>query len=251
MENHDARQAPEDTRTARILVCDDEREIVRALTIYLEDAGFEVVAAYTGREALERLDEGAIDLVLLDIMMPELDGIRATQRIRDDYNVPIILVSAKSEDQDKIFGLDAGADDYITKPFNPRELIARVNAQLRRYTILGPRPEGERIYSSGGLVLDDVRKVCTLDGEEVRLTASEFRILAFLMQNLGQVFSTSAIYEAVWRSASLGNSGVVSVHICHIREKIEANPRSPIYLKAVWGQGYMVEDLERREDDTP
>ncbi|MDI9498586.1 MAG: response regulator transcription factor [Bacillota bacterium] len=238
--------------SATILVVDDDREIVEALSIYLHEAGYTVRRAHTGREALEQLDTENIDLVLLDIMMPELDGIRATQRIRDSYNLPIILISAKSEDQDKIFGLSVGADDYITKPFNPQEVIARVRAQLRRYTVLGTRPDDDRVYTSGGLVLDDRAKTCTIDGEEVRLTQSEYRILAFLMQNKGRVFSTSAIYEAVWKTESMGSENVVSVHVFHIREKIEPNPRNPIYLKVFWGRGYMIEDLDPKpgEDGT-
>ncbi|MDD4367924.1 MAG: response regulator transcription factor [Oscillospiraceae bacterium] len=227
-----------------ILICDDDPDIVRALAVYLERAGFQTQAAYTGQQALTALAEQEIDLILLDIMMPELDGIRALQQIRETYNVPVILISAKSENQDKINGLNFGADDYITKPFNPQEVIARVQAQLRRYTLLGPKPAPETIYSSGGLMLDDASKDCTVDGRSVNLTASEFNILKFLLSHKGQVFSSERIYQSVWKNQPYGSENTVAVHICHIREKIEANPKSPIYLTVIWGKGYKIEAFE-------
>ncbi len=233
-------------KKSRILVVDDDASIVQAIRIYLEEEGFEVFPAYTGREALQILDTltPLPDLLILDIMMPELDGLRTLQRLRQKYNLPVLLLSAKSEEQDKIAGLNLGADDYLTKPFSAKELLARVKAQLRRYTVLGPREESGRIYKSGGLELDEQQGICTVNQQPVYLTTSEFRILAFLLKNKGKVFSSSAIYEAVWKTESYGGENVVSVHICHIREKIEASPRNPIYLKVVWGRGYMIEDLD-------
>ncbi len=229
---------------AKILICDDDPDIVRALSIYLGNEGFDVYAAYSGREALNLLDEVEIDLALMDIMMPELDGITATQKIRERYNLPVIFISAKSEDRDKISGLHAGADDYITKPFNPAEVIARVRSQLRRYTLLGGRETGEAIFESGGLAIDAEKRVCTVNGREVNLTKSEYRILLFLLKNKGRVYRSEEIYESVWQQEALGSESVISVHIFHIREKIEANPKNPEYIKVLWGKGYKLEDME-------
>ena len=230
-------------KNAKILICDDDPDIVRALSIYLKDEGFEIYTAFTGREALNALDEVDMDLALLDIMMPELDGIMAAQKIRERYNLPIIFISAKSEDKDKITGLIAGADDYITKPFNPAEVIARVRSQLRRYTMLGGRVASDTVYETGGLAIDTNKKVCTVNDEEVNLTNVEYRILLFLLKNKGQVYRTDEIYENVWQQNALGADSVVSVHIHHIREKIEANPQNPQYIKVLWGKGYKVEDM--------
>lgn len=233
-------------KNAKILICDDDPDIVRALSIYLKDEGFDIYEAYTGRQALDLLNERTIDLALLDIMMPELDGIMAAQKIRERYNLPIIFISAKSEDKDKITGLTAGADDYITKPFNPAEVIARVRSQLRRYTLLGGREKSESIYETGGLVLDSERQSCTVNDVEVKLTNVEFRILLFLLKNKGKVYRTDEIYENVWQQDALGADSVVSVHIHHIREKIEVNPQNPQYIKVLWGKGYKVEDMDVR-----
>ncbi len=231
-------------RGAKILICDDDPDIVRALEIYLKKESFDTYTAYTGRQALDVLDEVSIDLALMDIMMPELDGLMATQRIRERYNLPIIFISAKSEDRDKIQGLHAGADDYITKPFSPDEVIARVKSQLRRYTLLGGRELGDAVYESGGLSIDTDARVCTVNGREVNLTKSEYNILLFLLKNKGRVFRSDEIYESVWQQEALGSDSVVSVHICHIREKIEANPKNPEYIKVLWGKGYKLEDME-------
>lgn len=231
-------------KNAKILICDDDPDIVRALSIYLRDEDFDIHTAFTGREALAVLAEEDIDLALLDIMMPELDGITAAQKIRERYNLPIIFISAKSEDKDKINGLVAGADDYITKPFNPAEVIARVRSQLRRYTLLGGREVKETIYETGGLAIDTNRQICTVNDEEVKLTNVEYRILLFLLKNKGRVYRTDEIYENVWQQDALGADSVVSVHIHHIREKIEANPQNPQYIKVLWGKGYKVEDMD-------
>ena len=228
---------------ARILVCDDDRAIVEAIEIYLTQEGYEVSKAYDGDEALKKLKEEKTDLVLMDVMMPKLDGIRATLKIREENNIPIIILSAKSEDTDKILGLNIGADDYVTKPFNPLELIARVRSQIRRYTKLGSSPaeESRAVYRAGGLVIDDEQKLVTVDDEPVRLTPLEYNILLLLVKNQGRVYSSSQIYESIWNEDSLGTDNTVAVHISHIREKIEINPREPRYLKVVWGVGYKVE----------
>lgn len=237
---------PSGTHSYRILICDDDPDIVRALNIYLQDAGYETATAHTGRQALNQLVEVHFDLLLLDVMMPEINGISLLQQIRScGNNMPIILISAKSEDEDIILGLNLGADDYITKPFNPREVIARIKSQLRRYTSLGARVEGREYYTTGGLALDHQTKTVTVDGEPVSLTSFEYNILYFLIRHKGQVFSSSEIYEAVWRVEPLNSENVVTVHICHIREKIEIDPRNPRYLKVLWGKGYRIEDLER------
>ena len=230
---------------ARILVCDDDVAIVDAIEIYLVQEGFEVSKAYDGDQALKMLKQEQIDLLIIDVMMPKLDGIRATLKIREDNNMPIIILSAKSEDADKILGLNIGADDYVTKPFNPLELVARVKSQLRRYTKLGSVAgmESEAIYSTGGLVINDDTKEVTVEGEPVRLTPIEYNILLLLVKNQGRVFSIGQIYESIWNEAAYGADNTVAVHIRHIREKIEINPKEPRYLKVVWGVGYKVEKI--------
>ncbi len=229
----------------RILVCDDEKEIADALEIYLTNEGYEVAKAHDGIEALEIIEKEEIHLILMDIMMPRMDGMRATLKIREKKNIPILMLSAKSEDYDKILGLNVGADDYITKPFNPLELIARVKSQLRRYTMLGSmeKQEEDGIYRNGGLELSENTRQVRVDGEEVKLTPVEFGILAFLMKEPGRVFSIEQIYENVWNEPSFSPENTVSVHIRRIREKIEINPKEPKYLKVVWGVGYKIEKL--------
>ena len=224
-----------------ILICDDEQDIVNALKIYLSNPDFKLFEANTGIEALEVMEKADIHLVLLDIMMPEMDGISAMVKIREQSNVPIILLTAKSEDTDKILGLNTGADDYITKPFNPVEVTARVRSQLRRYMQLGSRMPVRQSYVIGGVELDDKEKNVTLDGESVSLTPTEFEILKLLMANPGQVFSPKEIYRQVWKDAPVGSDNTVAVHIRHLREKIEIDPADPRYLKVVWGQGYKME----------
>ena len=226
-----------------ILVCDDDKEIVRAIGIYLKNEGYRVLEAYDGIEALDILRKEEIHLIIMDIMMPRMDGMQATVRIREEKNIPIIMLSAKSEDYDKIGGLGAGADDYVTKPFNPMELIARVKSQLRRYTTLGSmnQPRNEKTFQSGGLILNDDTKAVTVDGTEVRLTPTEYRILALLTANAGRVYTIYQIYDAVWEEPAFNPENTVAVHIRHIREKIEINPKEPRYLKVVWGTGYKIE----------
>lgn len=226
-----------------ILVCDDDKEIVRAIGIYLKNEGYRVLEAYDGIEALDILRKEEIHLIIMDIMMPRMDGMQATVRIREEKNIPIIMLSAKSEDYDKIGGLGAGADDYVTKPFNPMELIARVKSQLRRYTTLGNmnQPRNEKTFQSGGLILNDDTKEVTVDGTEVRLTPTEYRILALLTANAGRVYTIYQIYDAVWEEPAFNPENTVAVHIRHIREKIEINPKEPRYLKVVWGTGYKIE----------
>lgn len=226
-----------------ILVCDDDKEIVRAIGIYLKNEGYRVLEAYDGIEALDILRKEEINLIIMDIMMPRMDGMQATVRIREEKNIPIIMLSAKSEDYDKIGGLGAGADDYVTKPFNPMELIARVKSQLRRYTTLGSmnQPRNEKTFQSGGLILNDDTKEVTVDGTEVRLTPTEYRILALLTANAGRVYTIYQIYDAVWEEPAFNPENTVAVHIRHIREKIEINPKEPRYLKVVWGTGYKIE----------
>ena len=230
---------------AAILVCDDDTAIVDILCRYLEDAGYRTLKSYTGKQALEVLEDERVDLLLLDIMMPELDGIKATRLIRERWNIPIIMVSAKSEPQDKVLGLNNGADDYITKPFMAAEVVARVQSQLRRYDILGSRPEGQLIWSSGGLVLDDKAKRVTMNDREIKLTGAEYNLLRFLLQHKGEVYSSTRLYEAVWQQPALGSENVINVHIHHLREKIEPNPRNPIFIQVVWGQGYVLRDLDQ------
>lgn len=230
-----------------ILVCDDDRDIVAALTIYLSAEGYRVLPAYTGQEALQIIAEQTVHLALMDIMMPALDGISATARLRETSNIPVILLTAKSEDTDKVLGLTIGADDYVTKPFNPVEVVARVKSQLRRYTMLGSLPVQNRsVITIGGICLDDERKQVQVDGEDVPLTPTEYSILKLLMTHAGQVFSTAQIYAAVWKEEAWGNDSTVAVHIRHLREKIEITPADPRYLKVVWGQGYKFEKGETR-----
>lgn len=224
-----------------ILVCDDDKQIVEAIDIYLTGEGFQVIKAYDGYEALEYLEGNQVDLLIVDVMMPGLDGIRTTLKVRENSSIPIIILSAKSEDADKILGLNIGADDYITKPFNPLELVARVKSQLRRYLQLGGgtvRPTALRL---GGVALDDRTKEVTLDGEPVSLTPREYEILRLLMQNPGTVFSPKRIYRTVWGEEPFGVENAVAVHIRHLREKLEINPSDPRYIKVVWGQGYKME----------
>ena len=225
-----------------ILVCDDDREIVEAIDIYLTQEGYHVLKAYDGIEALEILEREEVQLLIIDIMMPRLDGIHTTLKVREKSSIPIIILSAKSEDADKILGLNIGADDYVTKPFSPLELVARVKSQLRRYMKLGTIAEvSESVYKTGGLVIDDDKKEVTVDGEMIRLTPIEYNILFFLVKNVGKVYSIEQIYENIWNEEAIGVDNTVAVHIRHIREKIEINPKEPQYLKVVWGIGYKVE----------
>ena len=227
----------------KILICDDQPDIVNALKIYLAPEGYELLDAYTGEEALNIARNNDLHLILLDIMMPGMDGITATSKIREFSNVPIILITAKSETEDKVLGLNVGADDYITKPFVPVEVLARVRSQLRRYATLGSRQDSESgdAITIGGIQLDDRTKTVTVEGEVVSLTPTEYAILHLLMSNPGKVYSTKVLYESVWQEAALGSEGAVAVHIRHLREKIEINPSEPRYLKVVWGQGYKLE----------
>ena len=226
----------------RILVCDDEKDIVSALKIYLASEGYEVVEAYNGEEALRRIGEQEIHLVLMDIMMPQMDGITAMVKIREISNVPVILLTAKGEDTDKVLGLTVGADDYVTKPFNPVELQARVKSQLRRYMMLGGGNEKRDILSVGGVEMDDKAKEVTLDGELVSLTRTEYDILKLLLEHKGEVFSPNEIYRKVWKDTAFGTENTVAVHIRHLREKLEYDPANPRYLKVVWGRGYKMEE---------
>ena len=226
-----------------ILVCDDDKEIVEAIEIYLSQEGYDVLKAYDGIEAMEILEEKEVNLLIIDVMMPRLDGIRATLKIREKNSLPIIILSAKSEDSDKILGLNIGADDYITKPFNPLELVARVKSQLRRYTQLGNlnQQNSSQVYKCGGLMINDENKEVTVDGEPIKLTPIEYNILLLLVKNAGKVFSIDQIYEKIWNEDAIGADNTVAVHIRHIREKIEINPKEPRYLKVVWGVGYKIE----------
>lgn len=227
---------------ANILVCDDDREIVDAIEIYLSQDGYKIYKAYDGEQAIQILDKEDIHLLIMDIMMPRLDGIRATLKIREYSSIPIIILSAKSEDTDKILGLNIGADDYICKPFNPLELVARVKSNLRRYTSLGSLTgENKAIYQVGGLILNDDIKQVTVDDEPVKMTPIEYNILLLLMKNQGRVFSINQIYESIWNEEAIGADNTVAVHIRHIREKIEINPKEPRYLKVVWGVGYKID----------
>lgn len=227
-----------------ILVCDDDREIVEAIEIYLSKEGYNVIKAYDGLEAIEILKKEDVQLLLIDVMMPKLDGLRATLKIREKSGMPIIILSAKTEDSDKVIGLDVGADDYITKPFNPLELIARVKSQLRRYTKLGTMAgQKSNVYTVGGLEVNDDSKEVTVDGESVKLTPYEYKILLLLVKNQGRVFTIEQIYENVWEEEAIAADNTVAVHIRHIREKIEINPKEPRYLKVVWGVGYKIEKM--------
>lgn len=226
-----------------ILVCDDDKAIVNAIGIYLENEGYKILKAFNGEEAIEVIRDHEIHLVIMDIMMPKMDGIRATMKIREENNIPLIMLSAKSEDSDKILGLNLGADDYITKPFNPLELIARVKSQLRRYTTFGSLETRSNVYQTGGLMIDDERRTVTIDGKEVHLTPVQYKILKLLTANAGRVFSIEEIYEKIWNEKSFSPENTVTVHIRKIREKIEINPKEPKYLKVVWGVGYKVEKI--------
>ena len=225
----------------RILICDDQKDIVNALKIYLTPEGYDLYEAYNGQEAVELCRKTPMDLILLDVMMPVMDGVTATAKIREFSNAPIILLTAKSETEDKVLGLNVGADDYITKPFVPVEVLARIRSQLRRYSRMDTRTEDKETLTIGGISLDDRTKSVTVEGEPVSLTPTEYSILHLLMSNPGKVYSTKALYEAVWQEAALGSEGSVAVHIRHLREKIEINPSEPRYLKVVWGQGYKME----------
>lgn len=229
----------------RILICDDDRDIVSALKIYLSGEDYQLFEAYNGEEALRIVRQNEIHLILMDIMMPKMDGITATAALRKESNVPIILLTAKSESSDKVLGLNIGADDYVTKPFDPVEVLARVRSQLRRYTLLGSKPGGEDdgdSYTVGGVTLNDRTKAVTVDGEPVSLTPLEFSILRLLIKHPGRIYSSAQIYELVWNEDSLGAETSVAVHIRHLRQKIEINPSEPRYLKVVWGLGYKMED---------
>ena len=231
---------------AKILVCDDDKDIVEAIDIYLTQEGYEVLKAYDGDEAIKVLKSNEVDILIMDVMMPRLDGIRATLKIRENMSLPIIILSAKSEDADKILGLNIGADDYMTKPFNPLELVARVKSQLRRYTQLGntARSDNQSEFRTGGLAIRDDLKEVTVDGEKVKLTPIEYNILLLLVKNQGKVFSINKIEENIWNEEAIGADNTVAVHIRHIREKIEINPKEPRYLKVVWGVGYKVEKID-------
>lgn len=224
-----------------VLVCDDDEAIVESIALYLQNEGYQVFRATNGREALEISEKEDLHCIIMDIMMPELDGISATMRLRQKKNIPVIMLSAKSEDTDKITGLSFGADDYVTKPFNPLELMARVKSQIRRYTNLGSMVKSDELLQTGGLVLDTKAKTVTVDGEPVKVTSTEYKILEYLMENMGCVLSTNQIYEAVWKEEAFATEKTVTVHIRRIREKIEINPKDPKYIKVVWGFGYKIE----------
>lgn len=226
-----------------IMVCDDDRSIVESLEIYLQQEGYNVIKAYDGVQALNLMKQNDVHLIIMDVMMPKLDGIRATLRIREESNIPIIILSAKTEDADKILGLNVGADDYVSKPFNPLELVARVNSQIRRFTKLGNVAEEEQqhVYCAGGVMMNDDLKEVTVDDNPVKLTPIEYNILLLLVKNQGKVFSINQIYESIWNEEAIGADNTVAVHIRHIREKIEINPKEPRYLKVVWGVGYKIE----------
>ena len=228
-----------------ILVCDDDKEIVDAIEIYLEQEGFNVYKAYDGEEGLSILRRNEIHLAIVDIMMPKLDGIHLVKELRNFSTIPVIFLSAKSEDSDKILGLNIGADDYVTKPFNPLELVARVKSNVRRYTTLGKVMVKDNVFTSGGLVIDDNSKTVTVYGEDIRLTPIEYKILVFLAKNKGKVFSIDQIYENIWGDFSVRTDNTIAVHIRHIREKIEVDPREPKFLKVVWGVGYKIEDDDK------
>lgn len=235
---------------SNILVCDDDKEIVDAIEIYLQQEGFKVFKAYDGVMALKALAENDIQLAIIDIMMPKMDGIHCTMKIRETSSIPIIILSAKSEDSDKILGLNIGADDYVSKPFNPLELVARVKSNLRRYTQLGnlDTTSNDALYKVFGLEINDETKEVTVDGEPVKLTPIEYNILLFLVKNKGKVFSINQIYENIWNENAIGADNTVAVHIRHIREKVEINPKEPKYLKVVWGVGYKIEDDKKIND---
>ena len=227
-----------------ILVCDDEKDIVSALNIYLSAEGYRVIPAYSGKQALDIMAEQAVDLVLMDIMMPEMDGLTAVATLRGFSNVPVLFLTAKSEDADMILGLNMGADDYITKPFKPMEVIARVRSHLRRYAIFGGAQKQQTLLRCGGIQLDHDSKTVTLDGEAVSLTPLEYSILHFLMQHPGKVFSSEQLYREIWKDAPMGGENTVAVHIRHLREKLEIDPSNPRYIKVVWGHGYKLEHMK-------
>ncbi|WP_283410237.1 response regulator transcription factor [Anoxynatronum buryatiense] len=245
-----SRQQSQQSEQHTVLVCDDDEAIVNALEVYLKQEGYRVLKAGTGRQALAILQQEPVQLIIMDIMMPEMDGLSATLKIRETQNIPLIMLSAKSEDTDKITGLHFGADDYVTKPFNALELMARVKSQLRRYTRLGSLPATSQMLVNGRLELDTSACELKVDGVPVRLTATEYKIVAYLMKHPGQVFSTGAIYEQVWEETSHAVENTVAVHIRRIREKIEINPKEPEYLKVVWGIGYKMEKRTRRNRGT-
>ncbi len=224
-----------------VLICDDDKAIVDSIEIYLRNEGYQTFRATNGVEALQVAESNELHCIIMDIMMPKMDGMTATMKLRDKKNIPIILLSAKSEDTDKIAGLGFGADDYVTKPFNPLELVARVKSQIRRYTNLGSMEKRDSVLQSGGLVLDTNAKTVSVDGEIVRVTATEYKILEYLMENMGCVLSTNQIYEAVWHEEAFATEKTVTVHIRRIREKIEINPKEPKYIKVVWGIGYKID----------
>ncbi len=230
----------------KILVCDDDKDIVKIISVYLSNEGYSVVCAYNGKEALSILEQEEIHLIILDIMMPEMDGINTAMKVRESYAMPIIMLSAKSEDMDKIMGLNVGADDYLTKPFNPLELIARVKSQIRRYTLLGGKQmtNEQSVYKTGQLIVDDNRKFVEVDGKEVKLTPIEYKIILYLIKNAGRVYSSSQLYEEIWSGEAVGMDNIIAVHIRHIREKIEINPKEPRYLKVIWGIGYKIEEIK-------
>lgn len=229
-----------------VLVCDDDKEIVNAIEIYLSKEGYNILKAYNGKEALKIIEKTEVHLIILDIMMPEMDGMTVANKVRETKGVPIIMLSAKSEDYDKVAGLNNGADDYVTKPFNPIELIARVNSQIRRYTSLGSlkKNEDENTYQTGDLIINDETKQVIVEGKEIKLTPTEYNILKFLTKNKGKVYSINQIYESVWEDEAYGAENIIAVHIRHIREKIEINPKEPKYLKVIWGIGYKIENIE-------
>ena len=230
-----------------VLVCDDDKEIVKAIKIYLSKEGYKIFEAYNGKQALKVMNEEEIHLVILDIMMPEMDGMEVASKIRKNKSVPIIMLSAKSEDYDKVAGLNIGADDYVTKPFNPIELIARVNSQIRRYTTFESfenKKEEGIVYKSGDLIINDDTKQVVVEGKEIKLTPTEYNILKFLTKNKGKVYSIEQIYKNVWEDEAYGAENIIAVHIRHIREKIEINPKEPRYLKVIWGIGYKIEKYE-------
>ncbi len=229
---------------SKILIVDDDREIVKAIEIYLKKEKYDIITAYDGIEALKQVEKEKVDLIILDIMMPNLDGISALYKIRESLNIPVILLSAKSEDYDKIEGLNVGADDYITKPFNPMELIARVNSQLRRYNNFYKNINTTNTFRTGDLFVDDNTKKVNILGKSIKLTPTEYNILLFLIKNKGKVYSMEDIYKEVCSSESFDIANIVAVHIRHIREKIEINPKNPIYLKIIWGVGYKIEDIK-------
>lgn len=231
-----------------ILVCDDDKEIVNAIAIYLSKEGYNILKAYNGKEALKLIANNEIHLIILDIMMPEMDGMEVANEVRKTQSIPILMLSAKSEDYDKVAGLNNGADDYVTKPFNPIELIARVNSQIRRYTRLGTiadkEDENSNVFKTGELIIKDDIKQVTVEGKEIKLTPTEYNILKFLTKNKGKVYSIEQIYENVWEDEAYGADNIIAVHIRHIREKIEINPKEPRYLKVIWGIGYKIEKID-------